>query len=174
MTLDLFSPFPRYLKPALTFALVTSSNHFIPSTLVRTNTAPITLLLTKVYYKPHLQAMESRLEEVKELGTATAEEWIKGLDREGKDRLNDSARWEQWEAKGGLKKVNSRPQPRKSIHPGGPIAEINEGKNKGDTLSDRSTPQSGIYVPGPTGGQNSPVPGTFVDSPQPTHAGSCK
>lgn len=118
--------------------------------------------------------MESRLEEVKELGPATAEEWIKGLDREGKDRLNDSARWEQWEAKGGLKKVNSRPQPRKSIPPGTSMAEMNDGKTKGETHSDRSTPHSGIYGPGPTGGRNSPAPGTFVDSPQPTYLGPCK
>lgn len=119
--------------------------------------------------------MKSRLEEVRVLGTATAEEWIKGLDLEGKDRLNDSARWEQWDAKGGLKKVNSRPQPRKSIRRERSIAaELNDGKVKGETLSDRSTPQSGIYCPGPTGGHNSPVTGPFVGSPQPTYFGSCK
>ena len=118
--------------------------------------------------------MERRLDKVKELGPATAEEWIKGLDREGKERLNDSARWEQWDAKGGLKKVNSRPQPRKSALPGGSVTEKCDARTKGETHSDRSTPQSGIYAPGPIGGHNSPGPGTFVDSPQPSYFGPCK
>lgn len=57
-----------------------------------------------------MQRIKQRLDEVRELGAASADEWSKGLAAEGKERINDAIRWEQWEAKGGLRKVNVRPQ----------------------------------------------------------------
>ena len=66
--------------------------------------------LVKRYYKPHVQQIRQQLDDVRELGTASADEWSKGLTDERKERMNDALRWEQWEAKGGLKKVNMRPQ----------------------------------------------------------------
>ena len=41
------------------------------------------------------------------LGDAAAQEWYKGLEKSGKDRLADSARWEQWEATGGPQRLRS-------------------------------------------------------------------
>lgn len=64
--------------------------------------------LVKRFYKPHLQQIQRRLVDVRELGTASAEEWGKGLGEEGLERTNDAQRWEQWEAKGGLKRCNKR------------------------------------------------------------------
>ena len=60
--------------------------------------------------------------EVKELGSGPVEEWIKGLDAEKKTSMQDAARWEQWEAKGGLKKVNQRPSARSGPSQKHPIA----------------------------------------------------
>lgn len=79
----------------------------------------------------------------RELGSASADEWIKGLDGEGKDRLSESVRWEQWEAKGGLKKVNFRPLRAPTI-PGqaSTVPKVSNAKN--GTHSDRSTPQGGV------------------------------
>ena len=68
--------------------------------------------ITKFYFKSHLREIERRFKEVKDLGSGPVEEWIKGLDGEKRDSVQDAMRWEQWEAKGGLKKVNLRPSSR--------------------------------------------------------------
>ncbi|KAH9217244.1 hypothetical protein DL95DRAFT_386749 [Leptodontidium sp. 2 PMI_412] len=39
------------------------------------------------------------------MGSATAEEWLKGLEGRGRERKNDAARWERWEASGGIAKM---------------------------------------------------------------------
>ncbi|KAL8995786.1 MAG: hypothetical protein Q9169_004544 [Polycauliona sp. 2 TL-2023] len=111
MDIDLLlsSDFPSFLRLALPFALVSTSMNYIPKALVRDSTMPTSLELVKRFYKPHLQEMRRRLVDVRELGTASADEWSKGLGEEGLERTNDAQRWEQWEAKGGLKKVNKRP-----------------------------------------------------------------
>ena len=49
--------------------------------------------------------MKRKFEEVKSLGPATAEEWVKGLEGDGKEKLSDAARWEQWELTGGLRSL---------------------------------------------------------------------
>lgn len=71
--------------------------------------------MVKRYYKLHVRNIKQQLEEVRELGTASADEWSKGLAEEGKERIADAVRWEQWEAKGGLKKVNMRPQTKATV-----------------------------------------------------------
>lgn len=106
----LSSECPSILLPALPFAFVSSSMHYIPNTLLRETAAPPSTRIVKRYYKPHVQQIKQELEKVKELGAASAQEWNKGLPEEGRERINDTIRWEQWEARGGLKKVNLRPQ----------------------------------------------------------------
>ncbi|KAL8730608.1 MAG: hypothetical protein Q9166_003921 [cf. Caloplaca sp. 2 TL-2023] len=71
---------------------------------------PASMEMVKRYYKLHVQRIRQELDDVRELGSASADEWSKGLAEEGKQRINDAIRWEQWEAKGGLKRVNTRPQ----------------------------------------------------------------
>lgn len=66
--------------------------------------------IVKRFYKPHLQNIKKQLEEVRELGAASADEWTKGLAGEGREKVDDAIRWEKWESKGGLRKVNTRPQ----------------------------------------------------------------
>lgn len=51
--------------------------------------------------------MKREFDEVKALGSATAEEWVKGLEANGKEKLADAARWEQWEMSGGLKPLRN-------------------------------------------------------------------
>lgn len=70
---------------------------------------PVDLQLTRHYYKAHIEDITRQFKVVKDLGSGSAEEWIKGLDSMGREWSNDIARWEQWEAQGGLKKVNLRP-----------------------------------------------------------------
>ncbi|MCJ1351859.1 MAG: hypothetical protein MMC33_001843 [Icmadophila ericetorum] len=111
----LTSAFPSFLLPALSYAFVSQTDHYVASTVLRNGAPPSELQLIKLYYKPHIQDIKNQLDQVRELGSASAEEWIKGLDMEGKDRLNDAARWETWEAKGGLAKVNAKPNSRSAI-----------------------------------------------------------
>ena len=84
-----------------------------------------------------------KFEDVKALGSASAEEWIKGLASQGQERLEDNIRWEQWESRGGLKKVNSRYQPKP-----GPLDAVSSANRtalvKDERNSERSTPQSTI------------------------------
>ncbi|KAI9838695.1 MAG: hypothetical protein M1819_005009 [Sarea resinae] len=98
---------PSFVLPALPFALVTPSLHLIPSISLQNSTTPPTLQMTKLYYKPHIESIKNQLNEVKSLGPATAEEWMKGLEGNGKEKISDAARWERWEAKGGLKDILS-------------------------------------------------------------------
>lgn len=49
--------------------------------------------------------MKAKLDEVRELGAATAEEWFKGLEVDGKEKAADTARWENWEAAGGFQAI---------------------------------------------------------------------
>ena len=138
----LSSTFPSILLPALPFVFISSENHFIAASALRNTMPPANLQWTKHYYKPHIEDLRRQLNTVKELGSATAEEWIKGLDSEGKERMNDASRWEQWEAKGGLKKVNIRHNSRSTSLHGPRALETNRTGSKTDTLSNRSTPQS--------------------------------
>lgn len=137
----MFSDCPAFLISALPFAFISSSNNYIPSTVLRDTTAPPTLKLTKHFYKPHVKDIMLRLENTKELGNASTDEWIKGLDSEGRDRLNEAVCWELWDAKGGLKKVNQRSHPKSTTTQGSNFNVTKASKTKGGTPSDRSTPQ---------------------------------
>jgi hypothetical protein len=105
MDLLLSSTLPSILVPALPFTFITPSMHVISSITLRGTQPPPGLTFTKYYFNPHLEDMKRKFEEVKAMGSATAEEWIKGLESDGKEKLADAARWEQWETSGGLRSV---------------------------------------------------------------------
>lgn len=109
LALFLSSNFPHVLLPALPFAFISPGENIITSHALKIANGPIEVQLTKLYWKPHIEEIKRQYREVLELGSASAEEWVKGLESQGRERLNDVARWEQWEAKGGLIKVNLRP-----------------------------------------------------------------
>ena len=157
MDLLLSTDCPSFLLHALPFAFVSESNHYIAHNILRNLAAPPSVSLTKRYYKPHIEKIKRQFEEARELGTASAEEWTKGLASQGQERLEDLIRWEQWESRGGLKKVNIRPQPKAPINVGNKIVKV-------ESHSDRSTPQSMVFPSRFEGDQASPVPFTSIDS----------
>ncbi len=174
VNLLLSSSFPSFLLPALPFALISPLNHFIANSVLRSTAPPPALQLTKHYYKPHIEELKRQLNEVKELGPASAEEWIKGLDGDGKERCNDAMRWEQWEAKGGLKKVNQRPH-LKALATNGPTNAVPSAVNiKGEIQSERSTPQSIPFSSRCNGEYGSPAPSVSMDSPYSAQNFTCK
>lgn len=157
MNLHFFSDCPSFLLPALPFAFISSANNYITSTVQRTTAPPPQVQLIKHYYKPHIQEIKQRLASARELGSASADEWIKGLDAEGKDRLSEAFRWEQWEAKGGLKKVNLRPL-RATTIPGHTTTGPKGSNQKNGTHSDRSTPRLPSRLGGDSGSPSSSSP----------------
>jgi hypothetical protein len=107
---------------ALPFVFLTNELHVIPPSTLQSGQHPSAIQITKHFYKPQVEEIKREFEEVKAMGSATAEEWIKGLDGRGKERRNDAGRWERWEASGGLSKMNDTrmnelPQHNKSIMP---------------------------------------------------------
>jgi hypothetical protein len=93
------------LLPALPFAFLTPTLNYVASITLRSEPPPTGLQLTKWYFGPQVDDMKAKLHEVRELGAATAEEWAKGLEMEGKEKAADVALWELWESAGGFQAV---------------------------------------------------------------------
>lgn len=79
----------------------------ISPTTLQTGQQPPHIQISKYYSNEQIQDIKKEFEDVKALGTATAEEWLKGLDGRGKERRNDASRWERWEASGGLVRMQA-------------------------------------------------------------------
>jgi hypothetical protein len=94
--------------PGLPFAFFTPSLNFVASLTLRSTTSTPNLQLTKYYFRPQIEALQRKLDDAKALSMAAAEEWYKGLEISGKQLLADAARWEQWEASGGLLSLTSQ------------------------------------------------------------------
>ena len=87
------------LRPALPFAFITSDQNYIPVYLLQDTNLPPNVEVTKYYYKQHIQSITQELEEAQSRGPAAAEEWSKGLDTRGKERMKSSESWERWDVK---------------------------------------------------------------------------
>lgn len=92
---------------ALPFVFLTNGLDMVASSQLQTGAPPPTLQITKYFFKPHIEAIKREFYEVKVMGTATAEEWLKGLDDKGKLRKSDAARWERWDASGGVLRMRT-------------------------------------------------------------------
>ena len=100
--------FPKDLIPALPFIFLTSSNHYLNIAAIGDNRRPPSLSFDKFYLRSHIEIIKTYFEEVKTLGEGSTEEWLKGLPDRGNALLADYTRFENWELKGGLRKVNTR------------------------------------------------------------------
>lgn len=130
--------------------------------------------LSKRYYRVHIDEIRNRLNHARELGKPSAEEWFKGLETDGKERLEDVVRWEQWEAKGGLKKVNQPPHI-KPLGVGGSTASgIKPESKKNGAHSDRSTPQGLRLPPKPIMDSDGPMMVNHVAPPNVSTSLPCK
>ncbi|KAI7972276.1 hypothetical protein EIK77_003700 [Talaromyces pinophilus] len=104
----LLSSFPSFLLPGLSFVLLTSSMHMVSSVTLRVADIPTDLQLSKYYSNLEIDQLMNEFDDVKSLGPAALEEWMKGLESMGKRKLSDAARWEQWENSGGLHEAHLR------------------------------------------------------------------
>jgi len=87
------------LRPALPFVLLTNDHHYIPAYTLQSAATPVDVVVGKYYYKQHVEEISQELAHALSLGPAAAEEWSKGLEARGKDRMRVAENWERWEAK---------------------------------------------------------------------------
>ncbi|KAF3001485.1 hypothetical protein E8E13_008680 [Curvularia kusanoi] len=87
------------LRPALPFAFITSDHNYVPAALLQTSTMPVNVEIGKYYYKMHVEEITKECNEAFALGPAAAEEWSKGLDARGKQRMKIAEAWERWSVK---------------------------------------------------------------------------
>lgn len=92
---------------ALPFVFLTNELHVIPLATLQSGQHPQSIQITKNFFQPQIDDIKREFLEVKSMGSATAEEWLKGLDDRGKERRNDSTRWEKWETSGGVARMNA-------------------------------------------------------------------
>lgn len=90
---------------ALPFIFLTNELHVISTLTLQSSQHPPSIQISKRFYIPHIEEMKAEFQGVKAMGAPTAEEWLKGLDGRGKERRNDAARWERWDASGGITRM---------------------------------------------------------------------
>ncbi|KAF5632480.1 hypothetical protein F52700_6467 [Fusarium sp. NRRL 52700] len=102
LELLLSSSFPSVLLPALPPVLVDADMHVVHPRAIQAGTVPPHIQVTKLFWSEHVEQLMLEFENVKALGSAAVEEWIKGLEIRGKQALADASRWEKWASTGGM------------------------------------------------------------------------
>ena len=102
----LSSSIPSPLITALPFIFLTNELHVIPLATLQ-NGQPTGIQITKRFFNPHIEDIKREFDDVKAMGSATAEEWIKGLEGRGRERRNDAVRWERWDVSGGVARMRN-------------------------------------------------------------------
>ncbi|KAG4294790.1 hypothetical protein FPRO06_01375 [Fusarium proliferatum] len=102
LDLLLSSSFPSVLLPALPLVLVDADMHVIHPRAIQAGTVQPHIQVTKLFWSEHVEQIKLEFQKVKALGSAAAEEWIKGLEIRGKQALADASRWEKWASTGGM------------------------------------------------------------------------
>ncbi|KAI9681187.1 MAG: hypothetical protein M1817_002469 [Caeruleum heppii] len=114
VSLLISSSVPSALLAALPFVLISAQHHVITPWRLQTTSHSTPAQMTKYFFKPHVDEIKQQLEGAKALGSGVAEEWFKGLEGQGKERIDDSGRWERWESNGGVQNLKvgraTRPQ----------------------------------------------------------------
>ncbi|KAK1658584.1 hypothetical protein BDP55DRAFT_637690 [Colletotrichum godetiae] len=101
----LSSTTPSSLIPALAFVFVTPELQAISPSALIISAGDHKSELTKLYSASSIAAAKEQLDVVQGLGTAAVEEWLKGLDAQGKELRIDASRWEKWTVAGGLAQI---------------------------------------------------------------------
>ncbi|KAF9767855.1 hypothetical protein IL306_014925 [Fusarium sp. DS 682] len=81
--------------------------HVIHPRAIQAGAVPTNIQVTKLFWSEHVEQIKAEFERVKALGSAAAEEWIKGLEIRGKQALADASRWEKWAGSGGMAQLQA-------------------------------------------------------------------
>ncbi|KAF2636601.1 hypothetical protein P280DRAFT_521902 [Massarina eburnea CBS 473.64] len=95
----LFSPTASALRPALPFAFVTNDYNYIPAYTLQVATTPAGVEIVKYYYRKHVDGIVAEFNDALGRGNAAVEEWSKGLEARGNERMKMAEHWERWEVK---------------------------------------------------------------------------
>lgn len=99
---------PSELAAALPFVFLTQDLHAISPAAMERGQPPAVGPLQKLHWSAHVEDLKQEFLEVRVMGSATAEEWLKGLDGRGSERRIDASRWENWgTASGGLSQMRN-------------------------------------------------------------------
>lgn len=79
--------------------LLTNDHNYITAYTLQSATTPADVVIGKYFYKQHVEDITQELHEAQGLGQAAAEEWYKGLQTRGKERMKLAENWERWEVK---------------------------------------------------------------------------
>ncbi|KAJ4308258.1 hypothetical protein N0V84_012206 [Fusarium piperis] len=171
----LSSTTPSLLLPALPPIFVTDQMHVLPPRVIQTGVLPPNTQVTKFFWSEHINQIKNEFEQVKLLGSAATEEWVKGLEIRGKQALADASRWEKWKLNGGLNQVRvslgaTKPDPPKAENPvpvasspkplpGQPLSNLarsheehqDRASNPNETLGLAGKPDAPLQQPRPQG-----------------------
>lgn len=104
----MMSSVPDELTTALPFIFVTEDLHAITPAAMELGQPPALGPLKKLYWSAQFEELKQEFFSVKAMGSATAEEWLKGLEGRGLERRSDASRWEKWATASGSLSQMSR------------------------------------------------------------------
>ncbi|KAB5551174.1 hypothetical protein GE09DRAFT_1222980 [Coniochaeta sp. 2T2.1] len=118
----LSSTVPSTLIPALPFVHITKELHAVSLSTIEQGQLPPSVQATKLFLASDVQEIKQEFISVKTLGSGTVEEWLKGLEARGQERINEFRKWEKWANTGALKQVQRVTDPYASSN--GPNAGV--------------------------------------------------
>ncbi|KAI6358315.1 hypothetical protein MCOR25_007356 [Pyricularia grisea] len=104
----LSSSTPSALMVAIPFVLLTDRLDAYSTTMAERGLLPKEAQYTKLFWKESVDRLKKEFLEVKALGMATTEEWLKGLEGRGVELQQDSSRWENYASSGGIDRLRSK------------------------------------------------------------------
>ncbi|KAK4452949.1 hypothetical protein QBC34DRAFT_292829 [Podospora aff. communis PSN243] len=110
---------PSATLEALPFACLTRDLHVLSSAMVEQG-LPADVQITKLFLRDDVQQLKQEFATVRDMGSGTVDEWLKGLGGRGKDARLQATKWEKWEAAGGVTKMLSQLWPGRSESSGKP------------------------------------------------------
>ncbi|KAI6627125.1 hypothetical protein MCOR14_008760 [Pyricularia oryzae] len=104
----LSSSTPSALMVAIPFVLLTDRLDAYSASMAERGQLPKEAQYTKLFWKECVDRLKNEFLEVKALGMATTEEWLKGLEGRGVELQQDSSRWENYASSGGIDRLRSK------------------------------------------------------------------
>ncbi|PHH61292.1 hypothetical protein CDD81_522 [Ophiocordyceps australis] len=110
--------FPTFLLPGLPVLWMTPRADLLPAHLLRQKPALARGTVAKFFLRQHVLDLTADYHRVQAMSPAAADEWIKGLEALGQQRVADASRWERWLCSGGVSAMrNSWPDKHKTAAP---------------------------------------------------------
>ena len=98
---------PSAILTALPWVYLTTELHIVPSSAVEQGQLPPGVQVTKLFLRSDVEVLEQEFSKVRDMGSGTVDEWLKGLDGRGKDTRQQVSKWEKWDSSGGVAKMQS-------------------------------------------------------------------